>query len=1129
MEYKYKAFISYRHIEPDMQAAERLQKLLEAYKPPRSLGIKKENWRIFRDVSELQSSSNLSEIIRNAIESSEFLIVLCSPKYTESKWCLQELTHFRELHGNTNKNIITLLVNGDPQESFPEELTYAEVTAANENGEEVTVREEVEPLAANIVADNLKGSMKKLKTEFLRIAAPLLGCDFDDLFQREKRREAARKRLIFGGVTGVLSLITIISVASAVTISGKNKQIQKQNDQITAQNAEIESKNRALLIENARHLAVRSENLFKENDLIPAIKKGIAALSAAVDEKADLPEAEYALSRELGMFDHTLLVPQISLKHECAVEQLSFMGGGKSIVSTDATGVYFWNAETGELIRKISADDDEFASDAGGTDDLTAYFDINTDKTGTKFTNTSSPGSLKYDASDQVYDCFIHSVGENEPGTGGDVYIYNSDSDLWCIDGATGEVKWSVPGSENAYSYYDIIMYENYVLRIYQEKKELNDGSTIMGNDLYLEMIDKGTGSVDDTVKVGSGGDSYSLFRNFTVKAVHDGLIYTYEDENTLKVYETDDHDMKFVREIEVDYPEPLAINNCCLQFCNNEPLLTVSSVSSGAVSDLIRYDKDMTEKKWSVTLPINYQKNGKTFLMPADQISSEHDILVVTTDRNISFVDFETGDLIKNIPFDEEMTDVSFSRNGLVMFTLTNGEEYMLSVKNYITGDASDDRSFRLQRFNTNIALSSYSLGKYVTAERFSDTAYIQYPKQNEMFREIDTGESMYDRDVIAVTNDGTKAAVVSTYYPDNSYDSGEGVIYHLFIFDPAAGECREITPLENYKINSAAFTDSGKLIVNATKNGEFTDKTMCIDPENGKAEDIKDLSASLCQNAGLIPSGGGAFCLDRSEKNIIFVSSDGSAKSWASMKEDTSAADRELLNKMFAVSGCKAAMYVQFNDGDGRTELIVHDFSTDQDITLDHDTSGIAKRDIQQIFWQNTATVGVFYSDRTVSLYDADTGSLKSTVSLEATSQEPISAAAVSDDTFAVLCRDSNLYEMNAEGFTGRSCRLDFAGNGDNDIFEYDSSAASLFETIPSADKNRICAVWERSQAWILDTSGFSVRFRIDGFAAAPPEGDIVYISDSGSNKTGLFPIYTTQQILEAAKTYLSSLGEV
>ena len=213
-----------------MQAAEKLQKLLESYKPPKNIGKKKENWRIFRDVSELQSSSDLSEDIKNAIETSEYLIVICSPKYTESKWCLQELSRFRELHNNSNDNIITLLVSGEPKDSFPEELTYREMTTVNENGEEVKVKVEVEPLAANIKADTLKESMKKLNTEYLRIAAPLLGCDFNDLFQREKRREAARRRRVFGAVSGVLSVITGISVVSALTINSKNVQIKKQNE-----------------------------------------------------------------------------------------------------------------------------------------------------------------------------------------------------------------------------------------------------------------------------------------------------------------------------------------------------------------------------------------------------------------------------------------------------------------------------------------------------------------------------------------------------------------------------------------------------------------------------------------------------------------------------------------------------------------------------------------------------------------------------------------------------------------------------------------------------------------------------------------------------------------------------------
>ena len=1132
MEYKYKAFISYRHIEPDMHAAERLQKILETYKPPKSLGKKKENWRIFRDVSELQSSSDLSEIIKNAIESSEYLIVICSPQYTESKWCMQEIARFRELHDNKNTNIITLLVNGDPQNSFPDVLTYTEVTTTNEKGEEVTVREEVEPLAANIVADSLKESMKKLKTESLRIAAPLLGCDFNDLYQREKRQEAARKRLIFGGALGILSLISIISVASAVTINGKNKQIQKQNDQIKTQNAEIENKNSALLTENSRHLALESENLFLENDLIPAIEKAVEALPAAGENKPVLPEAEYALSRELGMFDHTYLAPRKCLKHECAVEQLSFMGGGKSIVSTDATGIYFWDAETGELIRKISADEDEFASAEGSSGKLTAYFDINTDKTGTLFTNTSTPGRIKYENSpvyNRIYECFVHAVGEDEPGTGGDVYVYNSDRDLWRIDGATGEVKWSVPKSEDAYSYYDIMVYGNYVLRIYLDKKELLDGTEVMGEDYYLEMIDSETGTVEDTVKMQFDSNGSGLSNDFKIKAIHDGVIYIYyEKDNMLKAYAIDNHAMKNVCETEVNYANPLAMNVCYLSFCNNDPLIAACSASFDTTTELTRCGEDLTEKKWSVSLPIDYQSNGQTFLMPGDQIDFEHDILAVTTNCTISFVDYETGRLVKNLPIDGEITDISFSRNGSVMFTLKNGEEYLLTAQSYITGDDSDNCAYILQTFNTNFSLCSYSLGKYVTAEDFSNTAYIQYPKQNERFKEIDPGEFMYERDVIAVTNDGTKAAVSAACYPDGSYNTDTEVTYHLFLYDSASGECKEITSLEDHKINSAVFTDSNKLIVNVTEPEGTTDKTMCIDPDDGKAEEIKGASESMSFAAGLIPSGGGAFYLDKAERNIVFVSSDGNAKTWASEKEGSFRADKELLDNMYAFSGCKAAMYAQINDEDERTELIVHDFSADKEITLDCDLSSTVKSKIQRIFWQNSSTVGVFFNDRTVSLFDADTGSLKSTVSLVGTSQEPVSVAAISDDTFAVLCRDSNLYEMNNEGFTGRSCRLDFASNTDKNIFACDSSSASLFETKTLSDKRRICAEWEKSQAWILDTSSFSVRYRIDSFAAAPSEGNMVYIRDFNSNKIGLFPLYTTQELLEDAKAYLSALGK-
>ena len=236
----------------------------------------------------------------------------------------------------------------------------------------------------------------------------------------------------------------------------------------------------------------------------------------------------------------------------------------------------------------------------------------------------------------------------------------------------------------------------------------------------------------------------------------------------------------------------------------------------------------------------------------------------------------------------------------------------------------------------------------------------------------------------------------------------------------------------------------------------------------------------------------------------------------------------DKQIINQLFAVSDNRAALYAQFNNEENKTALIIHDFSLNQHLTLDFDLSTDSGLEVKRIFWQNSNTVGVFFSNRTVSLFDASSGKLQTTVSLDETSQEPISVAPLSEDTFAVLCRDSRIYEMSNEGFTGRSCRLDFTHEIENNIREADSSDAGKFEIKPSSDTNRVFAIWNGSQAWLIDNSRFVNRFRIDNFAAAPADRDIVFIADPTSNKAGYFPIYSTQQLLDAAKKYLSALGE-
>ncbi len=192
--YKYDAFISYRHLGKDSLVAGKLQKLLEGFKVPRGVDCEYTTQikRIFRDETELTSSGDLNNEIKEALEQSRFLIVVCSEETQESKWCVQEVEYFKYLHGGHLDNILTILVNGEPEDAFMEQLCYETQEYIDENGNRQLGYYEVEPLAANVSGRNKFSTIRKLKREYLRLAAAIVGCDFDALYQRHKRRRIKR-------------------------------------------------------------------------------------------------------------------------------------------------------------------------------------------------------------------------------------------------------------------------------------------------------------------------------------------------------------------------------------------------------------------------------------------------------------------------------------------------------------------------------------------------------------------------------------------------------------------------------------------------------------------------------------------------------------------------------------------------------------------------------------------------------------------------------------------------------------------------------------------------------------------------------------------------------------------------
>lgn len=226
---KFDAFISYRHCEKDSFVSEQLHKRLEEYKLPKSV-VKKHGLtrngisRVFRDEAELPLSENLSDPINVALKNSEFLIVVCTPRLPESLWCRKEVETFVETHDR--KHVLLVLAEGEPDESFPEILTYEDRILKDENGHEVKVRTEREPLAADCRGENKKEILKALDDVVLRLVAAIFGLNYDDLKQRHRERQLKRRRIAFASVMAVVTVFALTCLFFMLSIRKRNLIIQ---------------------------------------------------------------------------------------------------------------------------------------------------------------------------------------------------------------------------------------------------------------------------------------------------------------------------------------------------------------------------------------------------------------------------------------------------------------------------------------------------------------------------------------------------------------------------------------------------------------------------------------------------------------------------------------------------------------------------------------------------------------------------------------------------------------------------------------------------------------------------------------------------------------------------------------
>ena len=261
-QYKYKAFISYSH--KDKSFARWVHKSIENYKIPKSLREKYPNLpkdlkrSIFRDEEELPTSASLPDNLSNALESSELIIVICSPDAVKSHWVDKEIRYFKQVYGEGK--VLAIIKKGEPNksntfiyddedEAFPRALRYK----IDENGE--LTRDRVEPIASDA------RSFFNRKKALMRLIAGILKVDFADLQEREKR-EARKRNMIKGAI---LSLIIALGLyfATNTTANSTNKELENL------------LKNQATIEYKLRHGNLTQAQRAKLYDVLDKIKESI--------------------------------------------------------------------------------------------------------------------------------------------------------------------------------------------------------------------------------------------------------------------------------------------------------------------------------------------------------------------------------------------------------------------------------------------------------------------------------------------------------------------------------------------------------------------------------------------------------------------------------------------------------------------------------------------------------------------------------------------------------------------------------------------------------------------------------------------------------------------------------------
>jgi WD40 repeat protein len=285
----YRAFLSYSHSGDERLAAALqygLQQFAKPYYMLRALDV-------FRDKTDLGAKPGLWPTIAKALDASEFLIVLASPRAAESRWVKREIDHWLAHHPVAASRLLLALTDGELQWG-PAGLEWPPTTALPrvldwDEGEQAPARTldgafAQMPLYVDLRWAREAEDLSLRNPRFLDCVATLAAV----LHDREKRdmigvdvREHRRFRRVRRGVFAALSaLLVTTAIAGVVALNERETALAERN------------------VAEARQLAAVAETL-----LAAPAREFHAALGMAAASVAITPtfEGNQALRRGLSL------------------------------------------------------------------------------------------------------------------------------------------------------------------------------------------------------------------------------------------------------------------------------------------------------------------------------------------------------------------------------------------------------------------------------------------------------------------------------------------------------------------------------------------------------------------------------------------------------------------------------------------------------------------------------------------------------------------------------------------------------------------------------------------------------------------------------------------------------------